>query len=299
MPSTSFVDGATVIPTDWLNEVDVAVNVTLSGYLADITSAKNVRLPAIEAPGWITNSRVSNIDWFKVTSRPTTMAGYGITDRPTLLNVRVFTTAQSGSTYVPTPGTARVYVEIMGGGGSGGRCVPNGVATDTVASSGGNSGTWASGMFTAPFTSVVLTIGAGGVCTTGGSGAGGSTSFGTLLSCPGGPGGADGTPWNNTSGNIRGPVPYPTTMSGNATGTPLLSVPGVPGSSASANQNGGSGGQSPYGQGGVITGPVDLSAPTQHYGAGGAGNAIGGTSPSTTLGGSGAPGVIIVWEYNS
>jgi hypothetical protein len=303
MPSTVFVDGSTVIDAVWLNEVDTAVNVNLSTYLASISDIKNVRLPAIEADGWIINVRVTDISWSKVISRPTTMAGYGITDRPTLLNVRVFTTAQSGSTYVPTAGTARIYVEMVGGGGSGGRAIGDGNPNNVVCASGGSAGTWASGLFTSGLTGHVITVGAGGVCLSSGGVAGGTTSLGTLLGCPGGAGGLDGLAWNYISGNISGPSPYPTAFTGVPTGTPLLTVVGNPGDTPTSYHRSGGGASSPFGQGGAYyvsrAAPSEISAPPQNFGSGGAGNANSGGFTDTMLGGNGAPGFIIIWEYNS
>lgn len=302
MPSTNFVDGSTVIEPSWLNDVDLGVNVTLSGYLARISSVKNVRIPDITAPGWITDSRLVSIDWTKVINRPTTMAGYGISDRPTLLNVKLFTTAQSGMTYIPTPGTARIYIEMVGGGGSGGLAGPWSGYPTVVVSSGGSSGTWACGVFTSGITGHTITVGAGGVCTTSGSVAGGTTSLGTLLSCPGGAGGLAGITQSHPSGtDYTGPNPYPNTMTGDATGSYLLSVPGGPGDPPNWDARSGSGAKSQYGQGGMWyvsnTAPSEISAPITSYGSAGAGASSSG--PSTYLGGNGAPGVIIIWEFNS
>lgn len=304
MPSMSFVDGSTIIPATWLNDIDVGVNITLSALLANISNAKNVRLPAIESPGWVTNQRVTSIDWSKVISRPTTMAGYDITDRPTLLNVRVFTTANSGQVYVPTPGTTRIYVEMVSGGGSGGRAVGNGVSSSIICASGGSAGTWACGVFTSGITGHTITVGAGGVCLSSGGVAGGTTSLGSLLSCPGGDGGLDGIAQTYSSGSvIAAPVPRPTSYSGVPTGTPLLYVRGMLGYPTSPYYRAGNGGCSPYGQGGVYSasrvGPPDTSAPSQNFGSAGAGASNSGGSTDTILGGSGAPGVIIVREYRT
>ena len=304
MPSTGFVDGSTVIETDWLNEVNVTINMTLPAFLASISDAKNVRLPNIESPGWVTNTCVSNVNWSKVTSRPTTMVGYGIVDRPTLLNIRVFTTAQSGSMYAPTTGTSRIYVEMVGGGGSGGRAISPGTPQHTSTAPGGSAGTWASGMFTAGLTGNVITVGAGGACLSGGSMAGGTTSLGTLLSCPGGAGGADGVDqYYSYSTPFSGPSPHPTAFTPDATGTYLMSFRGAPGGTPNPDFRGGGGASSKYGKGGewnaARVNPPETSAPIQNYGSGGAGASNSAGWGDVTLGGSGAPGIIVIWEYNS
>lgn len=304
MPSTHFTDGSTVIPASWLNEIGIGINTDLSTLLATISTAKNVRVPAIEAPGWATNQRVTSVDWSKVISRPTTMAGYGITDRPTLLNVRVFTTANTGQTYTPTPGTTRIYVEMVSGGGSGGRAVGDGVSSNITCASGGSAGTWACGVFTSGLTGHTITVGAGGVCLSSGGVAGGTTSLGSLISCPGGDAGLDGVAQVAPSGGtITGPFPRPTAYSGAPTGTPILSVRGMLGYPTSSDGRAGNGGCSPYGQGGVYSaarvGPPNTSAPPQNFGSAGAGASNSGSFTDTILGGSGAPGVIIVREYRT
>lgn len=132
---------------------------------------------------WIELQYDSNLDKW-VLQNPANSAG-------ALLNIQVFT---STATYTPTPGTKSVEVEIQApGGGSGG--VASTAAGQAAMSAPGGAGAWARGRFTSGFSGVTVTVGAAGAQGAAGSnagGTGGTTSFGALMSCPGGVGGAAG-----------------------------------------------------------------------------------------------------------
>ncbi|HDL7132407.1 TPA: hypothetical protein PXM82_000769 [Yersinia enterocolitica] len=102
-----------------------------------------------------------------------------------LLNTQTFT---STGTYTPTTGTVYIEVEAVGGGGASGSLSATGAGQGGITVPGSN-GAYAFASFTTGFSSgVSVVIGSGGVGIFGNGPAGGSTAFGTLLSCPGGPG---------------------------------------------------------------------------------------------------------------
>lgn len=82
MTSTVFVDNATVVYASWLNDVNTATYTTVP--------ANTSAIATINANDWVTTNRILNsnvtdakiasVAWSKVTSTPTTVSGYGITD---------------------------------------------------------------------------------------------------------------------------------------------------------------------------------------------------------------------------
>lgn len=210
---------------------------------------------------------------------------------------QVFTT---NSTYTPHPGLLWGDVEVLGGGGGGAGATSGSNQSGT--GSGGGAGGYAKKLLTASAigASKAVTIGAAGSGGAAGSNgnAGGTSSFGSLISCTGGIG---GSPLNSDS--------TPGGLSGGAGGTATggdVNVSGNSGSGAlglgtSQAAISGAGGASPYGSGGANngcsgggTGPGGAGG---GYGSGGGGSCTGGAQNSG--GASGAPGIIIVTEYNS
>ncbi len=209
-----------------------------------------------------------------------------------LLNIQKLT---SSGTYTPTPGTLSVIVEVLGGGGSGGGCG----APDSgrgAAGGGGGAGAYAKGRFTGGFAGVAVTIGAGGAATAAGvvnGTAGGQSSFGTLISAPGGrPGPA-------------GPVEIPA----NATARSGVTLVPVGGNIVDAQGQtgglgivlspteiaGGTGGNSQFAAGSVGSFNTNGIA-SGGFGSGGGGGSSATGNPARS-GGAGGPGVIIVHEY--
>ena len=130
-----------------------------------------------------------------------------------LIGVQVFSTP-GASVYTPTAGTKSVLVECVGGGG-GGVGVPSVASGYKSGGSGGWGGSYAKSRYTSGFSGVTVTVGAGGAggASTGGGGSdGGTTSFGLLISCPGGAGGIYLTPTNsaNAAALFKSPTPAPT-----------------------------------------------------------------------------------------
>lgn len=299
--TTFFIDGQTLIQASWLNTVNACVFTDIPA-IGVLTSPFESELDTIESDGYIDNAKVSNISFSKLANKPTTLAGYGIVGGGTLLNVRVFTTADSGSTYTPTPGTTKVIVEVLGGGGP--AASESSTSSYLSVGSGGSSGTYAIAFMNSGFDGAVLTIGAGGVADKNITlmTSGGTSSFGSVVSCPGGPVIYSVLQPNTTldfHSNFGSSV---ATLAGDATGTFIYSVRGGPGGfgwgSVASGGIGGRGADSKYGRGGMGgSAPNAAGNAATGYGAGGGSSWCANGSPDGYLGGNGSPGVIVVWEY--
>ncbi|WP_288843899.1 hypothetical protein [uncultured Deefgea sp.] len=102
-----------------------------------------------------------------------------------LLGIQVFT---ASGIYTPTVGTRKVRVRAQGAGAGRGGLPATTAGQCSIASAGG-AGSYGEGWYTAGFSGVAVTVGGAGIA--GGAGAtsggvGGTSSFGALLSCPGG-----------------------------------------------------------------------------------------------------------------
>lgn len=215
-----------------------------------------------------------------------------------LINVQVISAT---GTYTPTAGMGSAIVEIQGGGGGGGGTGATGAST-SAAAGGGSSGSYAKGYFSAATigASVACTIGAAGAAATAGAnngGNGGTTSFGALMSAPGGLGG---------SGTAAGtaPIGAPGANPGSiATGGNILNTTGIPGTNGFSVVNllrSGNGGGSPMfngGGGGKAVGDAVGNA-ADAPGAGGAGTGSS-FSNAARAGAAGAAGQIIVYEFSA
>ena len=173
-----------------------------------------------------------------------------------LLNIQYFTAT---ATYTATSGTTFVVVQVVGGGGNGG------TASGTIPAGGGGAGGYGLIKITSSFSGVTATVG----------GAGGTSSFGTLVSCTGGSNGSSGS----SGGGAGGTSSSADVNSGGGCGC---------GSSVASAGLGGLGGSSFFGGGGS-GGGVGTAATA--YGAGGGGGG------SSNVGGAGKAGIIIVYEY--
>lgn len=200
----------------------------------------------------------------------------------------VYATPGSYTFTVPA-GVTQVDVEVWGAGGGGGGSgdgSAGGIAGNY--GGGGGAGGYARKLVTVtPGTGITVTVGAGGAGSTGGPGGapGGASSFGAHCSAAGGIGGA----WGGA--------------------TALTTGTGGAGTGGDINITGGTGGPSgpnsatvttstantPYAMGG--TPPLGMSALLWITGAspvGHAGGAAGASGGSNALGGTGAPGLVIV-----
>jgi hypothetical protein len=211
-----------------------------------------------------------------------------------LLAVQIFTTPGT-ATYTPTAGARNAVVEVVGGGGGGGGTIDTD-STQAKAATGGGAGAygkkWISGV-----TSQTVTVGAGGsggAKTSNGS-AGGTSSFGSIITATGGAGGT--CPSGSSHGNYN---------SGSVGGTASGGDINIPGHSSHpswassspdffAQGSGSNGANSQFGSGGLSRLNANSDAGSG-YGAGGGGSSTG-ASTSGSAGGAGAPGIIIVWEY--
>ena len=120
-------------------------------------------------------------------------------DATLIVNQQNFTSAASG-TYTPTPGTAYIQVEMVGGGGGSGGCSLAANAGTATVTTGGSSGGYLKFTMTAAQigASLAYTVGAGGAggtSSTNGT-AGNATTFGTWSAGAGQP-----STFNNAAGN--------------------------------------------------------------------------------------------------
>lgn len=206
-------------------------------------------------------------------------AGNGSPPASGFSNMQVF---NASGNWISPPGVNKIMVEVWGGGGGGG----SGSGSGSLASGGGGGG-YGKGIYTVtPSTNYSVTVGTGGVVgTTGNAGfAGGTSSFGSLISASGGGGGTSGNPTGVGAGGntFTGVVPF--TLSGGSGFTGCFNYNNfylLPhGGMAGKGGAGGSGFLNAAGGFGVAPG-------------GGGGGSIG--NPIPGLGGMGAPGRVVVW----
>lgn len=210
-----------------------------------------------------------------------------------LIGVQVFT---ANGVYTPTAGTKSVVVEAVGGGGSGGAC-PATATNQAAAGGGGGAGSYGKARFTTGFSGVTVTIGQGGSAPAAGlnnGSPGSATSFGALLSCPGGTAGNAGAVLSASGASgVNG---------GNATGPSGANVIGFGGEAgangvtiSSAQALAGKGGSSSFGSGGHYPTSGGARSGTG-YGSGSSG-VNSSQNSAATAGLAGQPGIVIVYEY--
>lgn len=207
-----------------------------------------------------------------------------------LINVQTITAT---AVYTPTVGTKNILVELQGAGGAGGGAAAT-AAGQTSLGSGGGAGGFCKSWLTSGFSGVTVTIGAGGTGTSGVAGnVGGYSSFGALMTAPGGTGGnvlAAGTigfaRCNNstlpTGGNISNEV-----GSGSDLAIALSATTSYIGSAGASHFGAGA----PSVSSGGING---VNAVSYGSGGGGTGNTA---SMVARVGGMGKDGVCIIYEY--
>lgn len=213
-----------------------------------------------------------------------------------LINVQKLLTAGT-STYTKTAGMTFAIVEAQGAGGGGGGAGATGVS-QASGGGGGSAGGYGKSILTraeidaaAPIT---ITVGAKGTGSAGANGTdGGTSSFGSFISCTGGKGANAGvavTPPLAAGNNGNG---------GSSTGGNILNVDGMRGTTAvlltSGSTLGGYGGQSPFGGNGT-PGSNLAGGNAQGYGSGG-GGATNYASQSAKAGGNGGDGAVFIYEY--
>lgn len=213
-----------------------------------------------------------------------------------LLNTQTFTTS---GVYTATPGTKKVRIRAVGGGGAGGSAGTNSSTTISVGSSGGSGG-YGEAILTSGFDGQSVTVGNGGIANIGGTGGtGGNTLFGSLLAVGGGGGGAITQVSTSTIFNYSGQG----ASGGAMTGTGLVvAVRGTVGPNGLAFGTAGLplaaiGAASFFGGGSAQSAANIVGTDSVSYGSGGPGTA---TTASNTakLAGAGAKGVLIIEEYS-
>jgi len=224
-----------------------------------------------------------------------------------LLNVQVLT---GSGTYVPTSGTKKIVVEAVGAGGGGGGADAGGRSGDNYiysVSGGGGSGAYARFILENSFSNIAYSCGKGGL---GGNkpGApnnqgspGGQTTFGSLLTLPGGKGGTSGTTNNSFNwGCVAGGGVGADTPTLASSIKAILAMGGSVGAAGQMNNaNGGCAGvgaNTALGHGGF--GSTNGSGGDgRGYGAGGGGSLTIQSNTNSQAGGNGGDGLIIIWEY--
>jgi hypothetical protein len=215
----------------------------------------------------------------------------------------------ASGTYTPSAGTRAIWVRAVGGGG-GVRNLSitgNGSSAQAAAAPGSGAGAYGEAFIITPAASYTVTIGSGG---TGGTSptAGGTTSFGSVLSLVGGDpsgvysfGTAEGF-WAGGPGGVG-------TFTG-GTGITGFAVAGESGDysirQVGTTVAGGKGGRSPFGDAGApanIASSTDLTGPASApsgYGAGASGYArvrVTASAVSTGVDINGRPGYVEIWEF--
>jgi hypothetical protein len=213
-------------------------------------------------------------------------------------------TTTGASTYVPSSTMTFAIVKVLGGGGGGG-----GTATTSTGQaatgSGGASGSLGVSKLTAATigASQVVTVGAagsfGGVNGNGGNG--GASSFGSLITAPGGGGGpvglASSPPYLQVGGVPAGAATFGGSVNPSISTGGNAGILGACSSLANVALSGG-GGHSPLtgGGGGASVGGNNIGKAATSVGAGGGGGAVNASQAGTT-GGVGGAGCVIIEEY--
>lgn len=210
------------------------------------------------------------------------------------LVVQMTAITTSGS-FTPNANTLYGQVECVGGGGGGGGDTSPGTGGNS--GGGGGAGGYGRAIYTKAQLAQTVTIGALGSQQGAATGlAGGTTTFGGLMSVGGGGGGQGGSAGNGSAGGAAGAA---------GTGTGVFGVAGGMGGAGGA-VIGANGITSAFGGvsffGGMVTGnTVGNTGGTPGIFAAGFGNGGGGGAASTSggpvAGGSGTAGVCLVTEY--
>ena len=217
----------------------------------------------------------------------------------------------SGQFLMPSKGNLfRIRVQGAGGGSGSARATSS---TGLSASGGGGAGAYVElwlkraelqAAITAAGGAINVSVGAGGIGGVAGAGGnGGTTSFGSLIVCPGGKGSPYGEIASSTEiflapGGAGGDNPT-ISISGLPATQIILSMTGAPGHFGISVQSptlAGHGANSPLGNGGAGSGTSSTQSDGKGYGSG-AGGVSTGRSSVAKNGANGGDGVIIVEVY--
>lgn len=210
-----------------------------------------------------------------------------------LLNVQVFSTS---GTYTPTTGTKSIIAEVQGAGGAGGGTAAC-TSSQIAAAGGGGSGAYAKGRLTSGFSGQTVTVGAGGTGVSNANGnAGGTSSFGSLITAPGGGGGTSSAAFSALPVLNGYGLPGAVSTGGNVCNS--TGDAGMTGFCSSvATGISGKGGRSFFGGGGGAAISVSSDGIASQSFGGGGGGALTIASGGAHAGGAGSNGVVIIWEY--
>lgn len=198
--------------------------------------------------------------------------------------------------YSPTPGTAYLDVTVVGGGGGGGGAQATGAGQTSAGAGGGGAGWARKRIPIASALGVTMTVAAGGNGGAIGGGvgqAGGTSSFGALVSASGGSGGSAGLAGTNTVVSLVG-VGVPGIGSNGD-----MNFSGTPGWYAAygTTSTSGAGGGSYFGGGAVWVTGTSSGGVALVRGAGGSGGVCAASIGTGAAGGTGLGGCIIIDEY--
>jgi len=221
-------------------------------------------------------------------------------------NLASFTVLTSGTaaTYTVPASITSILVECVGGGGGGGGVISD--SSESAGAGGGAGGAYCRKFIAtspaATFTYTVGTGGAGGAAGVNNGSAGVATTFSTLSAGGGGGGnGSESVGVNDSICNRGGTAGTPSGGDINCNGEQGQSGIGTTATGGLAKGLGGAGGGTFYGGGAnmTYTGITTSVAGTTglSYGGGGSG-ACNASSGTDRAGGTGASGVIVVWEYS-
>ena len=292
-PFAQDMNGILNIITAWLQwyqaggpiAYDATFQTSIGGY------PSGARVLSRVTPGAVWRSTVEN----NTTNPDAGGAGWVADTFGRLLNVRSFLSAGT-FTYVPTTATSSIIVTCLGGGGAGAGASVAGASGTYAVGSGGASGSVARSLLRSGFTGASIVVGAGGSPNSGGTGnPGGTSSFGSLLSAPGGGGGNAATLPFGQIGYANQALPGGVGVGGNLWNS--SGQAGFCGLLQGIGPMSGPGAPSIFGGGGGNT-SVGTPGATSTPGAGGGGAGATTQSPGPFPGSPGHDGAVLIEEYS-